>query len=198
SFRNSLIELVNSESIVGRGAPELVALWSGRNITVSSRIDQKTPSVDREPQTECVGMTVAGVARALRPGIDHELLPRSSAIDEKKSAGFKRLRQYRSLAFLPIEDWDGLVAEQPDRLFGQSRRVISVALIDSRAQGQRIAHALDAITPRIENPASIVIAESFDSLRLGQRLDYVQHFLQNSIEWLRNRKSVVARKDSRV
>src|ERR1700722_6828930 len=75
SFRNSLIEAVNFHCVVSSGAAELVALFPVRDRAGGAGIDQKALSLDREPDSECVGMPVAGVARTLRSCIDHKLLP---------------------------------------------------------------------------------------------------------------------------
>ena len=59
-IRHRLVDPIHTHGVVRARSPERVPIRGiFRNVNAAPRVHQPAPSVHREPQTECVGMSVA-------------------------------------------------------------------------------------------------------------------------------------------
>lgn len=165
SFWDCLIEAVNPQGVVSSGPPKQGALVSVGDVTTGAGINQAPVTIEREPDTQGIGVAVAGITRALWAGINHHLLrDRLFVRDQIDTSRLEGPRTPGDSARLAAEYRERALAEQPDGFFGQTGRRAPVrTLVLDRSNYQGVGHMFDAIPSRIEDSAAIIISETLDS-----------------------------------
>ena len=86
-----------------------------------------------------------------------------------------------------------MITEEPDGLLGELGRWVGVLIISECAEGEWVGKVFDLITARIEDSTAVIIAEGFDRAGGGKGVDYIQHSVEDGIEFMRNVEAAFVR-----
>src|ERR1051325_7725970 len=145
-------------------------------------------------------MPMAAMPGSLRPGVNDHLLRKWLRVRNNVDTAIRKdPGTQRETRLTVIAGWDGLIAQKPDRFFGQiDARSQALIVEHGSSEDQRIRNLFGTIARRIEQPSAIVVSEAVRRSGLGERPNEIQHFADDWIEFGCNLDVVSGGKQARM